>query len=165
MKKIIRMGLGLFKMKKDVVAKVCPECKCEFTRESTGGRYDRVYCCRSCKAKGSGRKYRQRNSEKINESSREYYRRNSEKINERIRKHNQENPEKIKERAKRYYHENSEKIREKNRKYHKENPEKMKELKRRNNIKRKIEAEQAKLTSLLMDFKEEQNRKNENGKS
>ena len=93
--------------------KVCPseECKIEMRRER-------------------GRRYREKNRDKVNAHQREYYAKNREKILAKAREYREENHEKLLEYERKYHEKNREKRAAYNRKYYAENREKIKARKR-----------------------------------
>lgn len=122
--------------------RVCVECGNEFTARSTHQKYCSILCKKkaynhSLKGRETGRKWREKNKEKINEYKRNYYwknreeellanKKNYEKHKEKRLNSNKEyvkkNKKQIKQYQNEYYKENSGKLIERSRKWRKENP-------------------------------------------
>ena len=102
----------------------------EFFHRDKTGACGLCSMCKEC-VSDQGRKYRQKNRDKILERKREYYEKNKEKHAEWQREYREKNKEKIADSGREYYEKNKEKIAEQKREYCEKNKRKISEQVRR----------------------------------
>ena len=109
----------------------CNSCHCYWKPDETDVKSSGLVCktCKRCR--GSQKKYRKNNPDKVKESKKKYREQNADKLKEYDKKYYEQNADKQKERHKKYYENNADKIKEYNKEWREQNPDKVKESKKK----------------------------------